>query len=38
MQTPIQDAENFNFDDFITFSEKIKKSTQATVDKMKNEI
>ncbi len=38
MQTPIQNSEKFNFDDFITFSERVKKSTQNTVDKMKNEI
>ncbi len=38
MQTPLQDSENFNFDDFITFTERVKKSTQITVDKMKNEI
>ena len=38
MQTPIQNSENFNFDDFITFSERLKKSTQKTVDKMENKI
>ena len=38
MQTPIQNSENFNFDDFITFSERVKKSTQKTVDKMENKI
>jgi hypothetical protein len=34
MQTPMQNSEKFNFDDFITFSERVKKSTQKTVDKM----
>jgi hypothetical protein len=38
MQTPIQDAESLNFDDFITFSERVKKTTQVTVDKMKIEV
>ena len=38
MQTPLQNSEKFNFDDFITFSERVKKSTQITVDKMENKI
>ena len=38
MQTPLQNSENFNFDDFITFTERVKKSTQITVDKMENKI
>ena len=38
MQTPLENSDKFNFDDFATFSEKIKKNTQHTVDKMKNEI
>ena len=38
MQTPMQNSENFNFDDFITFTERVKKSTQNTVDKMEKKI
>ena len=38
MQTPLENSDKFNFDDFATFSEKIKKNTQTTVDKMKNEM
>ncbi len=34
MQTPIQNSEKFNFDDFATFTERIKKNTQRTSDKM----
>ena len=38
MQTPMEIDEAFNFDDFITFSERVKKSTQDTVDKMEQKI
>ena len=38
MQTPLQNTQKFNFDDFTTFTEKIKKNTQKSIDKMKNEI
>ena len=38
MQTPMEIVEAFNFDDFITFSERVKKSTQDTVDKMEQKI
>ena len=38
MQTPLQNSEKFNFDDFITFTERVKKSTQNTVDKMDKKI
>ena len=38
MQTPMQNTEKFNFDDFTTFSERVKKSTQNTVNKMENKI
>ena len=42
MQTPTQNIEKFNFDDFTTFPERIKKNTQSTANKMeikmKNEI
>ena len=34
MQTPMQNSEKFNFDDFTTFTERIKKNTQSSVDKM----
>ena len=34
MQTPLENSDKFNFDDFATFSEKIKKNTQSSVDKM----
>ena len=30
----MQNTEKFNFDDFTTFTERIKKNTQSTVDKM----
>ena len=38
MQTPLQNTQKFNFDDFTTFTEKIKKNTQKSIDKMKNEM
>ena len=38
MQTPLLNTESFNFDDFTTFTERVKKSTQITVDKMQNNI
>ncbi len=38
MQTPMEIDEAFNFDDLITFSERVKKSTQDTVDKMEQKI
>ncbi len=38
MQTPMQNSENFSFDDFITFTERVKKSTQNTVDKLDKKI
>ncbi len=38
MQTPLQNSEKFSFDNFTTFTERIKKNTQRTSDKMKNEI
>ena len=38
MQTPIQNTETFNYDDFITFTERVKKTTQITADKMENRI
>ena len=38
MQTPLQNSQKFNFDDFTTFTEKIKKNTQKSIDKMKNEM
>ncbi len=38
MQTPLQNSENFNFDDFASFTERVKESTQFTVDKMENKI
>ncbi len=34
MQTPMQNIEKFNFDDFTTFTQRIKKNTQSSVDKM----
>ena len=38
MQTPLESSDRFNFDDFMTFSEKIKKNTQNTIDKMQNKL
>ena len=38
MQTPIENSENFNFDDFATFTERVKKSTQSTVDRMEKKM
>ncbi len=34
MQTPLESSDQFNFDDFTTFSEKIIMNTHLTVDKM----
>ena len=36
MQTPLQNHQKLNLDDFTTFTERIKKNTQTTVDKMQN--
>ena len=38
MQSPLESSDRFNFDDFLTFSEKIRKNTQNTIDKMQNKI
>ena len=38
IQTPAQNEDDFNFDDFTTFSERVKKSTQETVYKMENRL
>ena len=38
MQTPLQNHQKLNLDDFTTFTERIKKNTQTTVDKMQNNI
>ena len=42
MHTLLENSDKFNFDDFASFSEKIKKNKQTSVDKMqtklKNEI
>jgi len=38
MQTPIQNNDSFNFDDFITLSERVKQSTQATADRLEKHI
>ena len=36
MQTPLLNTQKFNFDDYTTFTERIKKNTQRSVDKMQN--
>ncbi len=38
MQSPQESSDRFNFDEFMTFSEKIRKNTQNTIDKMQNKI
>ena len=38
IQTPLENEKSFNFDDFTTFSERVKKSTQETVNKMENRL
>ena len=38
IQTPIQNEDAFNFDEFTTFSERVKKSTQETANKMENRL
>ena len=38
IQSPLQNEDTFNFDDFTTFSERVKKSTQETANKMENRL
>jgi len=38
MQTPMESSDSFNFDDFITFTEKVKRSTQEIVGKMEKNV
>ena len=38
MQTPMESSDCFNFDDFITFTEKVKRSTQEIVGKMEKNV
>ena len=38
IKTPIQNEDNFNIDDFTTYSERVKKSTQDTVNKMESRV
>ncbi len=38
IQTPLQNEDSLSFDDFQTFSKRIKKSTQETVNEMENRI
>ena len=38
MQTPLVDEEAFNFDEFTTFSERLKKSNQETAIRMEKGI
>ncbi len=38
MQTPIQNEDSFNFDEFTTFSERIKNTTQEAINKMETRL
>ena len=38
MQTPIEDEDAFNFDDFTTFSERVKNTTQETANKLESRL
>ena len=38
MQTPLQNEDTFNSDDFTTFSERVRKTTQDTANKMENRL
>ena len=38
MQTPMGNSDSFNFDDFITFTEKVKRGTQEIVGKMEKNV
>ena len=38
IQAPIQNEDSFFFDDFTTFSERVKLSTQETVNKLESRI
>ena len=38
IQTPLQNDEDSIFDDFTTFSKRVKKSTQETVNKLESRI
>ena len=38
MQSPLQNKDTFGFDEFTTFSERVKKTTQETVNKMETRL
>ena len=38
MQTPLENKDNFNFDDFTTFTERVNKSTEETANKLESRI